>query len=128
MPTIRVESHELHPFRADIEVITFEAGEYVPIKSRDYPEQATEEKRGETQVVKGINTLYYDKNNDSGNPDWVVMAESSNVNPFYIDVSEIMRELAELKAEQPTEPAVAPQTLTQSPIVSPEEQPREPTV
>lgn len=99
MPMIRVESHEIHPYRVDIEFRTFAPGEYVPVKSRDFPEEQ-DEKRGETQIITGINAIYYDKNNDAGNPDWVVMAEANNVAPFFIDVSALISENAELKAER----------------------------
>ena len=93
MPRVRTDTLELYPYRVTFRVKTFEPGEYVAVKPEDYKgDDFVEGPRGETQLVVGIDSIYYDAKQNRGDPDWVLLAESENSNKVLINVAQVILE------------------------------------
>lgn len=95
MPKIREDFHELYPYRVGFVTKIFEPGEFVPHVPREYPEQATEGPRGETQLVVGISEIFYDAAQNAENPEWIPL--SAAVSTHQADIEAYRKEQAELE-------------------------------
>ena len=89
MAKLKEDFIEHYPYRISFIVKVFSPGEYVPNVEREFKNEDgevlykhTDEEiealnlpRGETQLIVGINEIYYDAAQNSENPEWVLLTD-----------------------------------------------------